>query len=193
MSEKESVTCAPPGCLPVGCFAVVVVRNDAGQFLVVQETRKNKCLWYLPAGRVEFKESFEEAALRETKEEAGIDITLDGILRVEFSPAKFNGKGVFCTKLRVLFLAHHHAPAQPLKTEPDEHSMQARWVSLEEAQKLPLRSNEVVQLFQWVHEQAAREALAVHPLSLLAPEGTPFSSLPSSTSSSSSSSSSWQK
>ena len=40
--------------------------------------------WWLPGGRVDPPESFHEAAIREAKEEAGIDIELKGILRVEY-------------------------------------------------------------------------------------------------------------
>lgn len=49
--------------------------------LAVKETKGRG--WWLPAGGLDVNETFQEAALRETKEEAGIDISLKGILRVE--------------------------------------------------------------------------------------------------------------
>ena len=65
-------------------FAVVIVRHPNGKWLAVKETRNRG--WWLPAGAVDAGESFMKAAIRETKEEAGIDIELIGILRVEYSP-----------------------------------------------------------------------------------------------------------
>ena len=60
-------------------FAVAIVRK-ADRFLLVHE-RKHGQRWYLPAGRVEPGESFAEAAIRETAEEAGVVIRLCGLLR----------------------------------------------------------------------------------------------------------------
>lgn len=38
---------------------------------------------YLPAGRVDYGESFPTGAIRETQEEAGIPVTLSGVLRIQ--------------------------------------------------------------------------------------------------------------
>lgn len=66
--------------IPTYCFALVVVRLGR-RFLLVHE-RKHGQGWYLPAGRVEPGESFEAAALRETLEESGVPVVLEGVLRV---------------------------------------------------------------------------------------------------------------
>lgn len=76
-------------------FSLVVCRNSAGKYLVVQEF-SGQGFW-LPGGRVDPGEDFIDAAVRETKEEAGIDIRLLGILRVEFTPKK-------CVLLSFFFL-----------------------------------------------------------------------------------------
>src|SRR5436190_46427 len=60
---------------------VVVPRGD--QFLLVQELPKFDRTWYLPAGGVEPGESLIEAAIRETKEEAGVDIVPQALLWME--------------------------------------------------------------------------------------------------------------
>lgn len=66
--------------IPTWFFVLVVVRRG-DRFLVVHE-RKHGQLWYLPAGRVEPGESFAAAAARETREEAGIPIHLEGVARM---------------------------------------------------------------------------------------------------------------
>ncbi|MCC7335245.1 MAG: NUDIX domain-containing protein [Pirellulaceae bacterium] len=142
------------------CFAVVVVRKN-DKYLVVQETKHDQ-LWYVPAGRVEPSESFEEAAVRETLEEAGIPVRLSGILRIEHSP---KSKGA---RLRVVFVAEPLDDSLPKQT-PDEESLQARWVAVEDLANLPLRGIEVRQLFEYVSEGGF-----IYPLSLLQREGNPF-------------------
>lgn len=56
--------------------------------MAVLETKNRG--WWLPGGRVDPGETFEVAAIRETKEEAGIDVELKGILRVEYDINSFS-------------------------------------------------------------------------------------------------------
>lgn len=146
--------------IPMWCFAVVVVRRG-DRFLLVHE-RKFGQRWYLPAGRVERGETFEEAACREALEETGIPVRLTGILRVEHSP------GPEASRMRVLFLAEP-ADGTPPKSVPDEESLGAAWVRPDELPGYPLRGDEVQELFDWVASGAP-----VHPLSLIQPEGAPY-------------------
>lgn len=69
--------------LPYGAHAVVT--NDQGELLLVHHDQVG--MWVLPGGEVAGAESFEEAARRELREEAGIDAAFDGLAllaRVEF-------------------------------------------------------------------------------------------------------------
>jgi 8-oxo-dGTP pyrophosphatase MutT (NUDIX family) len=142
--------------IPTWSFALVVVRLGH-RFLMVHE-RKHGQGWYLPAGGVEAGESFVEAARRETREEAGVAITLDGILRIEHRPIP---DGARC---RVLFVAHPSDDTPP-KQEADHDSLGAGWFTLDEIRALPLRGDEVLQLLEEVAAGAP-----VYPLSLLQPE-----------------------
>ena len=142
--------------IPTWFFALVVVR-DGDRFLVVHEAKHGQ-LWYLPAGRVERGETLADAARRETMEETGVPIVLEGILKVQHTPSATG------SRLRVIFLARP-ADETPPRSRPNEHSLEARWVTLEELDGLPLRGREVAALFRWVADGAA-----VYPLDLLGSE-----------------------
>lgn len=51
-----------------------------GKYLLVQEAKK-KCYkkWNFPAGHLDFNESLIQGAIRETKEETGCDVEVDGV------------------------------------------------------------------------------------------------------------------
>ena len=138
-------------------FSLVVVRLGH-RFLLVQE-RKHGETWYFPAGRLEAGETFPAAAIRETREEAGIDIAIDGILRVEHTP---NGTSA---RMRVIFVASPKDDTPP-KSLPDDESLRAAWVTLDELDDLRLRGQEVREVLT-----AVAAGAPVYPLSLLAPEG----------------------
>lgn len=147
--------------LPTWTFALVVVRLGP-RFLLVHE-RKHGSTWYLPAGRVEPGETLMAAAVRETQEEAGIPVVLDGILRVEHTPRP-DGE----VRMRVIFHAHP-ADDTPPKSESDHESLGAGWFLPEQMRSLPLRGDEVLRVVQDVERGAP-----VYPLSLLRPEGEPL-------------------
>lgn len=57
--------------------AACVIRDEKGRYLLVQEAQpKAYGLWNLAAGHVDKGESIEEAAVRETKEETGLEVKL---------------------------------------------------------------------------------------------------------------------
>lgn len=146
--------------IPTWFFAMVVVRKGH-RFLVVRE-RKHGQLWYLPAGRVELGEPFVHAAARETLEESGVPVEIEGLLRVEHTPSADGAR------MRV-FLVARPVDDTPPKATPDEHSLEARWVTLDELEALPLRGSEVREVFRYI---AAGGAVA--PLSFLTFEGAPW-------------------
>jgi phosphatase NudJ len=145
---------------PTWAIALVVVR-EGGRFVLVEEHHDRG--WYLPAGRVEHGESFVDGARREVREESGLEVELDGILRIEHTPAL----AARDARLRIVFLAHPIGGA--LKTMADDESLGAAWVRLEELHDYRLRSAEVARHFEYV---AGGGLIA--PLWLLAPEGAPY-------------------
>ena len=142
-------------------YTVVIVRSGE-RFLLVQEAKHHE-RWYFPAGHLEPGENFEQAARRETREEAGIEIDFEGILRVEHTPCE-NGR----TRVGVLFLARPVGDG-PLKSLPDELSLRAAWVSASELEQYPPRGPEVSYLISYV-----RSGPPVFPLEVVQRAGTPF-------------------
>ena len=141
-------------------FVVVVIR-DGDKYLLVKEKKYGQ-VWYLPAGTVEVGETFAEAAHRETMEEAGIEIELEGILRVEHIPAD-NG-----SRLRVIYLARPKGEKEaPQDAKLD--TLGTKWVTFEEALELPLRGGDVPQYLK-----AMSEGMPAYPLSIIAREGDDY-------------------
>jgi 8-oxo-dGTP pyrophosphatase MutT (NUDIX family) len=138
--------------IPTWFFALVVVRHD-DRFVLLRE-RKHEQLWYLPAGRVEAGESLIAAAVRETREEAGLDVRLTGLLRLEHTPFPKH------TRVRAIFLAEP-AGDTSLKQEPDDESQTANWVGLNELPGYALRDPALHDLFRYVVEGGRTYPLSV--------------------------------
>lgn len=147
--------------IPTWFFAMVIVRKG-DRFLLVHE-RKHGQLWYIPGGRVEAGETIEDGAIRETLEEGGIRVKLDGLLRVEHSPMRDG-----TARCRVFFLA---SPAEdtPPKSIADEESLEARWVHPKELSRYALRSVEVIEIIKYVTDGGP-----VFPTSAFTYEGAPW-------------------
>ncbi len=102
-----------------------IVENDIGQWLVVQKAYSGlKGRWSLPAGFVQQGETVDMAAIREVKEETGIDCSLvglvgfrTGVIREDIS----DNMAIFYCK----------AKEQPLTIQQGE-IVDARWMSPEE-------------------------------------------------------------
>ena len=62
--------------------AHVLVTDDAGRVLVVRTTYLGPG-WMLPGGRVERSETPHRAAIRETREETGLDVTVDRLVLID--------------------------------------------------------------------------------------------------------------
>jgi 8-oxo-dGTP pyrophosphatase MutT (NUDIX family) len=147
--------------IPTWYFVLVIVRLGH-RFLLVRESKHGQH-WYVPAGRVEPGENFLSAAKRETLEEAGIPIVIEGILRIEHQPWQDG-----TMRFRVIFVARPQDDTLPKKI-PDEESLEAGWFSLNELEKLSLRGQEVREMLQY-----AASGVSIYPLSLITFEGAPF-------------------
>ena len=149
------------------CFSLVVCRHPTTQLWLAVEEIKNRG-WWLPGGFVECGGNHIEAAIRETQEEAGVDVVLKAILRVENSMHQHGGRQ------RVIFYAEPQDLEQSPKQHPDQESLGAAWMSLEQLEEkklLPpptgLRGSELLDWARYIEGGGT-----IYPLSVFADEST---------------------
>lgn len=95
--------------------------------------RKNppyKDYWALPGGFVEYGETVESAAVRETKEETGLDVELGGIIGVYSKPGR-DPRGHIVT---ICYLAHKTGGNLFADTDASD----VRWFELNKISKIDL-------------------------------------------------------
>ncbi|WP_226671993.1 NUDIX hydrolase [Rossellomorea aquimaris] len=106
--------------------AATIVINDQQEILLIKGPRRG---WEMPGGQVEEGESLKDAAIRETKEESGIDVEI-----VSFCGVYQNVKRSICN---TLFLA------KPVGGEPttSSESLEVAFFPIEKALELVTHSN----------------------------------------------------
>jgi ADP-ribose pyrophosphatase YjhB (NUDIX family) len=115
----------------------VFVVDEQDRVLLIQRTDNG--LWALPGGGQEFGEYIAETAVRETREEAGIDIEVTGVVGiytnpnhvVEYSDGEVRQQFSICFKARYL-------GGEP--TTSDESSS-VRWVARTDLDALPIHQS----------------------------------------------------
>lgn len=157
--REKNIQKMPRKPLEVYRYSLVVCRHpNTGKYLIVKE----KDGYWLPGGGVEEGETFQEAAVRETMEEAGIDITLKGVLRTEFTDHGSYGR------MRVIFFAEPSSPIQVPKTTSDKHSISAHWMTLDKLEEKRLRGDEPLIWVKYLEGGGP-----IHPLSVFDREDAP--------------------
>jgi 8-oxo-dGTP pyrophosphatase MutT (NUDIX family) len=151
------------GC-PTWGFSLVVCRHPDGRFLAVQETRGRG--WWLPGGFVEPGDDYLSTAIKETQEEAGLQVQIKGLLRIE---CVMNAIGA---RQRMIFYAEPVDPNQPPKTIADEESLSAAWLSLADLRKkslafppMGLRGPELLQWGEYLENGGPIYPLGLYSLS----------------------------
>ena len=121
----------------------VVIEDDSGRFLVVEERSHGRVVFNQPAGHVEKDERILDAALRETLEETGWDVRLDHFLGIYTYKAPANG----VTYYRFCFAA----TALTRQTDRlDDDIIAAHWLTIDELRERQrqLRSPLVLQCIE---------------------------------------------
>jgi 8-oxo-dGTP pyrophosphatase MutT (NUDIX family) len=103
------------------------------------QRRKDNALWALPAGIMELGESIGATAIRETREETGFDIEIDGIVGIYSDPRNVVafGKGDVRQQINICFRGRVTGGSLRCSGE----STDVRWVAREELDHLALHAS----------------------------------------------------
>lgn len=104
--------------------ADTVIEKDGQVTLVKRGQEPFQGMWVLPGGHVEEGEQVREAAVREAREETGLDIEVDGILGIYDEP----GRDPRGPVISVVYICSTGGEELEADTDADE----ARWFSFEE-------------------------------------------------------------
>jgi ADP-ribose pyrophosphatase YjhB (NUDIX family) len=107
----------------------VVVVNDAGDILLIRRTDNGN--WAVPGGAVDLGESVAQAAVRETREESGIECEITGIVGIYSDPRHiilYTSNGEARQEFSIVLTA------KPLRGHPtpSSESSEVRWVPVAE-------------------------------------------------------------
>ena len=123
--------------------AGTLVERDGRVALIRRGVEPGRGLWGLPAGYVEADESAEEAAVRETREEAGLYVEIDGLLDA-FSYTSAQSRGVL-----LIYAAHSASGA----LQAGDDAMDAGWFGPDELPEMAFRTHREV-LQKWRQARA---------------------------------------
>ncbi len=89
------------------------VTNDAGELLLIRRSDNDN--WSLPGGGVELGESLTQAAVRETREESGIECEVTGLSGIYTNPRHvilYTSNGEVRQEFSIVLTARHRRPAR---------------------------------------------------------------------------------
>lgn len=113
----------------------VVVTNDGGDILMIRRTDNDN--WAVPGGAVDLGESVRQAAVRETKEETGIDCEITGLVGIYSDPKHvihYTSNDEVRQEFSILLTARPIG-GQPT---PSDESSEVHWVNPEDAESLQM-------------------------------------------------------
>ena len=112
----------------------VFVTDDQKRVLLIQ--RSDNGLWALPGGGQDFGESISQAAIRETREEAGIDVIVTGLVGIYTDPHHLveYSDGEVRQQFSICFRAQQTGGSL---TRSDE-SIDVRWVDRSDLESLSI-------------------------------------------------------
>jgi len=143
-------------------FVLVVLQRADGSFCLVQSEKG----WWLIGGALAMGQSPEQAAIHMSKDQAGVDVRLEGVLRVEFD----HRAGSPGSRMRTIYLARPLNDFEPLKTIPDSSSLGAVWVDgasvTVDNPRIPLAGSEPAVWFDYVMKLGP-----IFPLEVFTSEG----------------------
>jgi 8-oxo-dGTP pyrophosphatase MutT (NUDIX family) len=124
-----------PHASVVSPSAFVVIRSAAGRLLLVRRCDSGN--WELPGGQVDVGETAVQAAVRETAEEAALQIVVTGLVGVFTDPGHVIRSRT--GQVRQQFAVVFHARAIGGVPHGDQHeTSEAAWVAVADLPRLPV-------------------------------------------------------
>jgi ADP-ribose pyrophosphatase YjhB (NUDIX family) len=129
----------------------VAVTNQAGEILLIR--RSDNGNWALPGGAVELGESLSQAAVRETREETGIDCEVTGLSGIYTDPAHVT---LYTSNLEVrqefsIVLTARATSGQPT---PSSETTEVRWVAREDIGAYAMDASMRLRVTHYLEERA---------------------------------------
>jgi 8-oxo-dGTP pyrophosphatase MutT (NUDIX family) len=119
--------------------ASVVVRDDSGRILMLR--RADNGLWTIPTGGLKKNETIRECAIRECREETGIEIETTALVGVFSDPAHviayYHGQKLDEVRQPVNVCLHAQPIGGTLSPSPDE-ATDAQWIDPSALQNLAI-------------------------------------------------------
>jgi 8-oxo-dGTP pyrophosphatase MutT (NUDIX family) len=109
--------------------ANVAVTNDAGELLLIRRSDNDN--WALPGGGLDLGESLPQTAVRETREETGIDCEVTGLSGIYTDPGHvilYTSNGEVRQEFSIVLTARATG-GQPT---PSSETFEVRWVALDD-------------------------------------------------------------
>ncbi|MCW2875923.1 MAG: ADP-ribose pyrophosphatase-like protein [Sphaerisporangium sp.] len=113
----------------------VVVTNEAGDILMIRRSDNDN--WAVPGGAIDLGESIPQAAVRETREETGIECEITGIVGTYSDPKHvilYTSNDEARQEFSIVLTAHA-VSGQPT---PSDESREVRWVSRDQVERYPM-------------------------------------------------------
>lgn len=118
--------------------AAVAILNAKNELLMLH--RKDNGKWTMPGGTLEFGESLAECALREVKEESGLDVEIKDIIGTYTDP---NVRIAYSDgEVRQEFTIVYYGEVHGYDVALDDESSGYQWVPLDEVSRLPLTDSQ---------------------------------------------------
>jgi 8-oxo-dGTP pyrophosphatase MutT (NUDIX family) len=113
----------------------VLTVNEGGEILLIRRTDNDK--WALPGGAIDLGESVAQAAIRETREETGIDCEITGIVGIYTDPRHvihYTSNDEVRQEFSIVLTAR---PVSGTPT-PSEESSEVHWVASTDTEALEM-------------------------------------------------------
>ena len=112
----------------LNCAGVLVIKDEK----VLLQRRRDNSKWGFPGGLLELNETYEEAAIREVKEETGLDVRLDSFLGIFHNHHMVWGNGDQAHTIGAFYVGSIVSGQMRI----DEESLELRFFSFDELPEL---------------------------------------------------------